>query len=212
VARRLGLKRVVVPYLASAFSALGCLLCPPAQVALLAVDESLSALSPARLRELCAKAFPQETSARPRLALILRRAGNSHEDLLMVRDLDETEAARIRRYQTFTQQAYGVRPAPDTVRIVRLLAILERGTPAITLGPALETTFRRQQEQWAASPPVEDTIAPQAVPRRPVESLSVGAPATGPVLVVLPGASAFVPSGTAYHVDRWGNLVMETGQ
>jgi hypothetical protein len=44
-----------------------------------------------------------------------------------------------------------------------------------------------------------------------VESLSVGTPATGPALVVLPGASAFVPSGTAYHVDRWGNLVMETG-
>ena len=212
VARRLGLKRVVVPYLASAFSALGCLLCPPAQVALLAVDESLNALSSARLRELCAAAFPQEASARPRLALVLRRAGNSHQDLLMVRDLDETEAARIRRYQTFTQQAYGVRPAPDTVRVVRLLAILEQGAPAITLGPALETTFRRQQERWAASSPAENAVVPRGVPRRPVESLSIGAPATGPALIILPGASAFVPSGTAYHVDRWGNLVMETGQ
>ena len=130
----------------------------------------------------------------------------------MVRDLDETESARIRRYQTFTQQAYGVRPPPESVRVVRLLAILEQGAPAITLGPALETTFRRQQERWASSPPVEETIAPQAVPRRPVESLSVGTPAIGPALIILPGASAFVPSDTAYHVDRWGNLVMETGQ
>jgi hypothetical protein len=129
----------------------------------------------------------------------------------MVRDLDETEAARIRHYQAFAQQTYGVRPAPDTVRVVRLLAILERGTPAVALGPALEATFRRQQERWAASLPAKNAVSPQAVPRRPVESLSVGTPATGPALVVLPGASAFVPSGTAYHVDRWGNLVMETG-
>ena len=211
VACRLGLKRVVVPYLASAFSALGCLLCPPAQVALRAVNESLSALSPARLRELCAAAFPQEASGRPRLALIQRRAGNAHQDLLMVRDLDEPEAVRVRRYQTFAQQTYGVRPAPDTVHVVRLLVILEQGIPAVSLGPALEATFRRQQERYAASPPAEDAVSPQAVPRRPVESLSVGTPATGPALVVLPGASAFVPSGTVYHVDRWGNLVMETG-
>ena len=211
VARRLGLKRVVVPYLASAFSALGCLLCPPAQVALLAVDESLAALSPARLRELCATAFPPETHGSPRLALVLRRASNPHEDLLMVHDLDEPVAARIRRYHTFTQQAYGVRPTPDAVRVVRLLSILDQGSPAVTLGPALEATFHRQRERWAASPHPEDAPAPEAVPRHPVESLSVGAPATGPALVVLPGASAFVPHGIAYHVDRWGNLIMETG-
>jgi len=28
----------------------------------------------------------------------------------MVRDLDEPEAVRVRRYQTFAQQTYGVRP------------------------------------------------------------------------------------------------------
>jgi len=43
-----------------------------------------------------------------------------------------------------------------------------------------------------------------------VEALSVGREVGGPALVVLPGASAFVPSGVPYHVDRWGNLVLET--
>ena len=71
------------------------------------------------------------------------------DGFFLASQIDETEAARIRRYQTFAQQAYGVRPAPDTVRVVRLLAILERGTPAVALGPALEATFRRQQERWA---------------------------------------------------------------
>ena len=105
VAQRLGLKRVVIPYLASGFSALGCLLCPPAKVALLAVNERLSALSPSRLRELSAAAFPLETSGHLRLALVTRRGENPHEDLLVVRDPDEPEEARLRRYQTFAQHA-----------------------------------------------------------------------------------------------------------
>jgi hypothetical protein len=31
----------------------------------------------------------------------------------------------------------------------------------------------------------------------------------GPALVILPGASAFVPPGVPYHVDKWGNLNLE---
>jgi hypothetical protein len=34
----------------------------------------------------------------------------------------------------------------------------------------------------------------------------------GPALIVLPGASAFVPEEMAYHVDGWGNLILETSQ
>jgi N-methylhydantoinase A len=212
-ARRLGMKRVVVPYLASGFSALGCLLCPPAQVALLAVDESLGAVSPARLRELCAAAFPVENHGRPRLALILRRGENPHEDLLPIRDLDEPEEARLRRYQAFAQQAYGIRPAPETIRVVRLLAILERGSASLALGPSLEATFRRHQARWAAlRPAAEEPSGPNGLLERPLESLTIGQPAAGPALIVLPGASAFVPPKVAYHVDRWGSLIMETGQ
>jgi hypothetical protein len=43
-----------------------------------------------------------------------------------------------------------------------------------------------------------------------VESLAVGQQMAGPALVVLPGASAFVPPGVPYHVDRWGSLILET--
>jgi hypothetical protein len=42
-----------------------------------------------------------------------------------------------------------------------------------------------------------------------VESLAVGHQCTGPALVVLPGASAFVPQKVPYHVDKCGNLILE---
>ena len=210
VAKRLGLKRVVVPYPAAGFSALGCLLCPPAQVALLAVDESLHTLSPARLRELCVAAFGTATPGQLRLALLLRRGQSLHEDLLLVRDVEESAETRLRRYQSFVQHAYGVRPATETIRVVRLLAVWERGSSAVAFGPALEATFRSRQERYATMPGNEPTFSPRGTPQIPVESLAVGQQMIGPALVVLPGASAFVPPGIPYHVDRWGNLILET--
>jgi len=209
VAQRLGLKRVVVPYLAAGFSALGCLLCPPAQVALVAVNERLVALSPGRLRELCAAALPMDRAGRLRLALIIRRGENPHEDLLLVRDVDESPEARVRRYQTFAQNAYGVRPAAETIRAVRLLAVLERGNSAITLGPSLEATFRSRQALYATARGTEPAPTPRGTPLVPVESLAAGRQVVGPALVILPGASAFVPPSVPYHVDRWGNLILE---
>lgn len=210
VAQRLGLKRVVVPYLAAGFSALGCLLCPPAQVTLVAVNEHLLALSPARLRELCAAALPMDTGGRLRLALILRRGENPHEDLFLVRDTEESPEARVRRYQAFAQNAYGVRPAAEAIRAVRLLAVLERGNSAIALGPSLEATFHGRQELCATARGAESASTPSGTPLVPVESLAVGHQVSGPALVVFPGASAFVPPSVPYHVDRWGNLVLET--
>jgi N-methylhydantoinase A len=210
VAQRLGLKRVVVPYLAAGFSALGCLLCPPAQVALVAVNERLLALSSSRLRELCATALPVDTGGRLRLALIIRRSQNPHEDLLLVRDAEESGETLVRRYQTFAQHAYGVRPAEETIRAVRLLAVLERGNSAIALGPSLEATFHGRQEHQVTAQVPEPASTLGGTPLVPVESVPVGREVSGPALVVLPGASAFVPSGVPYHVDRWGNLVLET--
>ncbi len=209
VAQRLGLKRVVVPYLAAGFSALGCLLCPPAQVALVAVSERLLALSISRLRELCATAFPTDHTGHLRLALIIRRGENPHEDLLLVRDAEESPEARVRRYQTFVQNAYGVRPAADTIRAVRLLAVLEHGNSAITLAPSLEATFRTRQERYGAAQGAEPVATPNGTPLVPVESIDVDRPGTGPALVVLPGASAFVPQEVPYHVDKCGNLILE---
>jgi N-methylhydantoinase A len=209
VAQRLGLKRVVVPYLAAGFSALGCLLCPPAQVALIGVNERLLSLSPARLQELCSAAFPMDSAGRLRLALIIRRGDNPHEDLLLVRDADESPDARVRRYQTFVQSAYGVRPTAETIRAVRLLAVLERANSAIALGPSLEATFRARQERHGTTQSAGPASTPSGTPLVPVESLAVGRQAAGPALVVLPGASAFVPHGVPYHVDKCGNLILE---
>jgi N-methylhydantoinase A len=210
VAKRLGLKRVVVPYPAAGFSALGCLLCPPARVALLAVDEPLQSLSSERLRALCAAAFRTEGEGKLRLALLVRRGENPHEDLVPVRDLDESIETRLRRYQTFAQQAYGIKPGAATLRVVRLLAVLERGSSHFSLGPTLEATFRARQSRCAGAPALEPTVSPRGTPQIPVESLVVGQIAAGPALVVLPGASAYVPVGVPYHVDRWGNLILET--
>ena len=145
VAKRLGLKRVVVPYPAAGFSALGCLLCPPAQVALLAVDESLHALSPARLRELCVAAFGGDPGATaPRADPPTRRESARGPSAGPGRR--RVSEARLRRYQSFVQHAYGIRPATETIRVVRLLAVWEQGSSAVAFGPALEATFRGRQD------------------------------------------------------------------
>ncbi|MBI4737797.1 MAG: hydantoinase/oxoprolinase family protein, partial [candidate division NC10 bacterium] len=127
VARKLGVPSVIIPYLAAGFSALGALLSPPARTAMIPVEESLRTLTPERLRELIAAAFSGRTRGTLRLALILRRGENPHEDMLPVRDPGEPADARVRRYHAFTETAYGIRPAPETVRVTRLLAILKEG-------------------------------------------------------------------------------------
>lgn len=212
VARTLGLRRVVIPYLASGFSALGCLLCPPARTAMAPVDATLETVTPDRLRELIASVFPGDPRGRLRLTLILLRGENPHEDLLPIRDPGEPVEARLRRYHTFTQRTYGIRPAPGSVRVVRLLAVLEEGNSSVSLGPSLEATFVQARERQTALPSAGKAAGPNGVPRIPMESLEIGASSPGPALIVLPGASAFVPEGTTYHADRWGSLILEIGR
>ena len=101
-------------------------------------------------------------------------------------------------------------------RVVRLLAVLEVGPSPIAIGSSLQATFACQQERGAvqtmretvsgpALSPVEGT---NGIPQVAVESLPIEKPSKGPALVVLPGASAFVPKGMPYHVDEWGNLIL----
>jgi N-methylhydantoinase A len=210
VAKKLGVPRVIIPYLAAGFSALGALLTPPARTAMAAVDAPLDSLTPERLQELLAAAFGGRPRGKLRLALILRRGENPHEDMLPVQDPAESVGARIRAYHTFTERAYGIRPAPESVSVTRLLAILEEGPSAVALDRSLRATFAREQERCAAAPPEAKTSDVNGVPQIPAASLPIGRSSRGPALIVLPGASAFVPAGTAYHVDEWGNLVLET--
>jgi N-methylhydantoinase A len=212
VARKLGVRQVVIPYLASGFSALGCLLTPPARAAMVAADATLQTLTPERLRALIASAFPGGTHGRLRLELVLRRGENPHEDLLSVRNVEESPEARLRRYHAFTDQAYGIRPAAESVQVTRVLAVLEEAPSPLALGEILETTFAREQERWVRMKGARSDVGPNGTPRVPVEALAIGAQARGPALVVLPGASAFVPGGLAYRVDRWGNLRLEVEQ
>jgi hypothetical protein len=175
-----------------------------------AVDAPLDSLTPERLQELLAAAFGGRPRGKLRLALILRRGENPHEDMLPVQDPAESVGARIRAYHTFTERAYGIRPAPESVSVTRLLAILEEGPSAVALDRSLRATFAREQERCAAAPPEAKTSDVNGVPQIPAASLPIGRSSRGPALIVLPGASAFVPAGTAYHVDEWGNLVLET--
>jgi N-methylhydantoinase A len=209
VAQKLGVPRVVIPYLAAGFSALGVLLSPPARTAMVPADATLTTLTPERLNDLIATAFPGRGPGHLRLALILRRGENRHDDMLPVHDPGEAPVARILRYHAFTERAYGIRPAPDTVRVTRLLGILEEGASPIELGQSLQSTFTRERERHAAlkARPSDVNYIPQPL----VESLKIEAPARGPALIVLPGASAFVPEGVTYHIDGWGNLILETG-
>ena len=97
---------------------------------------------------------------------------------------------------------------------------MEEGVSPVALGPSLQATFARQQERGAApalqgaaaGPALSAVEGPNGIPRVSVESLQIEARVMGPALVVLPGASAFVPQGIPYHVDRWGNLILEVGR
>jgi N-methylhydantoinase A len=212
VARKLGVPRVIIPYLAAGFSALGALLTPPAQTAMLAVDATLCTFTPERLRELLAAAFGETRRGTLRLALILRRGENPHEDMLPVQDAAEPVSTRIHEYHAFTERAYGIRPAPESVRVMRLLAILEEGPSSIVLDRSLQATFAREQERYVSAPETGKSSASNGVRQLHAASLRIGVPSRGPALIVLPGASAFVPEGMAYQVDRWGNVVLETGE
>ena len=210
IARRLGIARVIIPYLAAGFSALGALLTPPARTAMIAVDATLRALTPERLRDLLAAAFGERMQGALRLALILRRGENPHEDMLPVQDPTESVSARIREYHAFTERAYGIRPAPESVRITRLLAVLEEGPSCIVLDRSLQATFAKDQERCASAPQDPEMSASDGARRLPAASLTVGKTSRGPALLVLPGASAYVPEGMTYQVDGWGNVVVET--
>ncbi len=212
VARKLGIPRVVVPYLAAGFSALGALLTPPARTAMVAVEATLRTLTPERLRERVAAAFGGAVRGKLRLALFLRRGENPHEDMLPVPDPAEPVATRIRAYHAFTERAYGIRPAPEGVFVTRLLAILEEGSCPIALDRSLQRTFARAQARYAATAAAAGAAQGTGIPRVPAAGLKVGAAYRGPALVVLPGASAYVPEGMPYRVDGWGNLILETGE
>jgi N-methylhydantoinase A len=207
VARALGLRRVVVPYLASGFSALGCLLCPPARTAMVPVEMPLGAFTPARLAERLAFAFPDDGRERLRLALVIARGENPWEDLLPLHGLEEAPEDLTRRYHAFTERAYGIRPAPESIRVLRLLALREEGSARLDLGPALEATFARARAEHVA---VERAPSgPNGLRHVAVESLEIERPGTGPAQVVLPGASVFVPKDMDFHIDRWGNTILE---
>ena len=212
VARKLGVPRVVIPYLAAGFSALGCLLTPPARTAMIPVEATLSALTPEALAAMIASAFAGRAQGKYRLALMLRRGENPHEDLLPVADPAEPVEARVRRYHAFSEPTYGFRPDAEAVRIVRLLVILEEAPSPIVLGDSLQATFARQRRRPPGAPPPAKMVGPNGVPEVPIEALGIGVPASGPALVGLPGASAFVPGGMRYHVDGWGSLILETGE
>ncbi len=211
VARKLGLKRVVVPYLAAGFSALGCLLCPQARIRMIPVNVPLGDFTPEQLLELIGTTFSGRVRGTLRLALIIRRGESAHEEMLPVRDPGESTDQRIRRYHAFMERAYGIRPVSSTVKVMRLLAVLEEGGSPIAFGDSLRATFARGRARSAGAPSRETSTGAEAMPVLPVESLSIGVAAAGPALVVLPGASAFVPEGVPYRVDEFGNLILETG-
>lgn len=206
VARRAGLRRVVVPYFAAGLSALGCLLSPPARSAMLAGEETLAELDAERLGRRLDAVFPARRQGRLRLELTLQRGAGGREDHLAVRDVGETAEARIRRYHAFTERAYGIRPDPRTVRVVRLLAVWEEAASSLDMASLLESTFARRRAQ---APGAEGAVEGAEIPQRAVESLGIGVASDGPALVVLPGASAYVPRKSRYLVDRWGNLILE---
>jgi len=96
--------------------------------------------------------------------------------------------------------------------VARLLAVLEEGPSCIALDRSLQMTFGKEQERYSAAPRGLETSGSNNAPRFHVASLMVGKSSKGPALLVLPGASAFVPEGMTYQVDGWGNVVVDTSE
>jgi hypothetical protein len=144
------------------------------------------------------------------VTLGLRRGENRQEDLLPVEDLAESTAARVQRYHEVTAAAYGIRPAPRAVAVTRLLVQCEEASSVPELRALLRATFARARADHARQGASAPAAAPNGTPQLAVEALAVDAVAKGPALVVLPGATAFVPAGMPYRADAWGNLILET--
>jgi len=214
LASALGIRRVLVPYLAAGFSALGCLLTPPGRTAHVPCGLPLAALTDGALRERILQACPEaETAHRVLLVAELRRGRNPVEELVTVPFPQGATVAGLA--SAYRAQAARLPGGPGDARDLILASLLVRteeahDPPDLKAGLAATLAAARDRVAGRPLPP------PRAVrvggreftaPVLPVEA--IGDEVRGPALVEVPGATVLVPPGVRGGVDRWGTLVLE---
>ncbi|HEY7676202.1 MAG TPA: hydantoinase/oxoprolinase family protein [Candidatus Methylomirabilis sp.] len=225
VARAVGIRHVVVPYLASGFSALGCLVARPGRLVQAHVELPLHAATDETIRERLAAAAPEARGASGALYAAIRRGESPHEEFFLC-EYPAVRAAALRdRYLERLRQVYGIEGRPQDATLSRLLLVIREGGPSAPSGPAedgefgglLERTFKaardaaRAKRGAAEHPPqtVHFGRGTHEVAVLPVETIEPEAPQAGPAMVSLPGGTILVPPEVRFRVDAHGNTHLD---
>ncbi|HEV8663687.1 MAG TPA: hydantoinase/oxoprolinase family protein [Candidatus Methylomirabilis sp.] len=216
LASRLGIRQVLVPYLAAGFSALGCLLTPPGRTVHVPCSVPLASLTEEAIRARILRACPEVERA-PRVLLVaaLRRGRNPAETVVTVPFPQGATAGNLAAaYRAAVRLPGGLADLRDLVLSSLLVRTEEAHDPpdlkaglAATLAAARETGVGRP-----LPPPRAVRIGGRELtaPVLPVEVISDEV--RGPALVEIPGATVLVPPGVRGGVDRWGTLVLEVSR
>jgi N-methylhydantoinase A len=211
LASSLGMRRVVVPPLPGAFSALGLLLGDVIRDAsrtvlgvVASTDEAESVF--AELEDESRRAMADEGVHADRLALVrtaaLRYRGQSFE--IDVPWGGDTLAA----FHAAHQARYGHSDPARAVEMVHLrvraVGRLERpGLPEVHEFTPTRARPERRAKVWLDGGPEDVALYVR-------ERLGAGAGAAGPALVTEYGSTTFVPNGWTFLVDGLGNLVIDS--
>jgi N-methylhydantoinase A/oxoprolinase/acetone carboxylase beta subunit len=142
VARAVGIRHLVVPYLASGFSALGCLVSRPGRLVQAHLDAPLGTATDDLVRERLAAAAREASGASGALYAAIRRGESPHEEFFQC----EYPAVRVdalrERYQERLRQVYGIEGRPEDATLSRLLLVMHQGGLSATRGPDGDGDFR----------------------------------------------------------------------
>ncbi|MGI9310924.1 MAG: hydantoinase/oxoprolinase family protein [bacterium] len=208
LARKLNIRRVIVPANPSVGSAVGFLQAPAAYEQVRSLHMQLSAFDPAPVnqlyqalaregREVVAAAAPG-AELHERRGALMRYRGQGHEIEVEVPGgaLDAATADEIRRrYEAQYAHAYGRALAGAEIEVLTwslTVSTPQRAMPAASAPPA--------------SPPRPSAHSAGVVQRA---ELQVGAAIAGPALVAEPQTTTVLPDGCIARVDREYNLILD---
>ncbi len=235
VARAIGIRHVVVPYLASGFSALGCLVSPPGRLLQAHVDVPLDEATDDLVRDRLAAAAPAARGASGALYAAVRRGESPHEEFFLCEHPAVHLDVLRDRWRERLRQVYGIEGRAEHATLSRLFLVIHEAGASIALGKGgdgdfcglLERTISaardvargggRRARDAARRPAAgggegaarEQTVhfvrGTYQVAVRPVEAIEPDAPQAGPALVALPGGTILVPPEVRFRVDSYGN-------
>jgi N-methylhydantoinase A len=211
LAEALEMSRVIVPPYCGVLSALGMVVAPPVADASRTVVQLGDALDDDRLAaefgalsELTMRQVPYDQTERTEAYADARFRGQSHE--LMVRAPRPGRAAIEQAFHDEYRRAYGRIPQGRAVEIVTLRVRRVGHPPGVTLphspdSTSLVDTFAELVDDEGA------TIRAAAVSRGTLRRSAQ--PRSGPVLIIDPEATTFVPPDWRVSVADHGTLILE---